>query len=195
MYHLPDPLPGEVVLRVIHRDAFVIIKRILLFVLLLALPIGLMFMLDQLFPLLRQSFLAWPIVVLSASAYLFFVWLLFFFSIIDYALDVWVITNERVIDIEQNGFFSRSVSEQHLSKIQDVSSEVHGFWPTIWKYGNVQVQTAGEFGKFHIEEVPHPEGVRDLLIKLSSRAGGEKPVVGIDSDGKDEIVGTIRHLS
>ncbi len=169
MYHLPNPLPGEIVLQVIHRDAFVALKRIALFILLIALPLGLLYMLDQLFPGLRASIIAWPIIALSASAYLFFVWLLFFFSIIDYLLDVWVITNERIIDIEQNGFFSRSIAEQHISKIQDVSSDVHGFWPTVWQYGNVTVQTAGEFGKFHLEEIPHPERIRDMLIKMSSQ--------------------------
>lgn len=169
MYHLPNPLPGEKVLQVIHRDAFVALKRIFLFVLLIALPLGLLFMLDQLFPSLRYGILAWPIIILSASAYLFFIWLLFFFSIIDYLLDVWVITNERIIDIEQNGFFSRSIAEQHLSKIQDVSSDVHGFWPTVWKYGNVTVQTAGEFGKFHLKEVPNPDHIRDMLVRMSSQ--------------------------
>lgn len=169
MYHLPDPLPGETVLQVIHRDSFIALKRIFLFIVLLALPVGLFFMLSQLFPDLHNGLLAWPIIVLSASGYLFFVWLLFFFSIIDYILDVWVVTNERIINIEQNGFFSRTIAEQHLSKIQDVSSDVHGFWPTIWKYGNVTVQTAGEFGKFHMEEVPNPDRIRDMLVKMSSQ--------------------------
>jgi hypothetical protein len=46
-----------------------------------------------------------PLIGLSVSAYYLFAWLFFFFSFIDYYLDVWIITSERIIDIQQNGFF------------------------------------------------------------------------------------------
>lgn len=168
IYRLPDPLPGEQVLHVIHRDAFIALKRVLLFVVLLALPVALLLMINNLFPALTQHALAWPTIVISASGYLLFIWLLFFFSMVDYALDLWVITDRRIIDVRQSGFFSRTVAEQNISRIQDVSSNTSGFWPTIFKYGNVSIQTAGQQGKFHFEEIAHPDKIRDVLIKLSA---------------------------
>ncbi len=167
-YRLAGPLPGEKVVTILHRDIFIVLKRILLFIVLLALPVALLFMLNRLFPALNQGLIVWPIIVMSASAYLLFIWLLFFFSIIDYLLDVWIITDQRIIDIRQSGFFSRTISELRLSRIQDITSDVSGVWATIFKYGNLKVQTAAQEEKFHFEEVGHPERVRDLLIRLSS---------------------------
>jgi len=170
-YRLPDALPGEQIKAVIHRDAFIAVKRVIFFALLLAAPVLLIAMINLLFPSLIEAIWVWPALLLAASAYVFFVWLLFFFSLLDYMLDVWIITDRRVIDVRQSGFFSRSISEVKIDRIQDVSSEMTGFLPTMLKYGNVIVQTASEQSKLFFEEVNHPEHVRDMLTKLMA----EKP--------------------
>ncbi len=163
-------MKDEKVIRVLHRDIFVAVRRIILFILLLLLPILLLAVGNALFPDLVYYQTTMIIVGLSLSAYLLFIWLLLFFSMIDYLLDIWVITDRRIIDVQQNGFFSRKISEQMLSKIQDISSDTSGFWPTVWKYGDLTVQTAAEQNKFFFEEIPDPEGVRDLLIRLAADA-------------------------
>lgn len=165
-YRLPDALPGEKVINVVHRDAFVAVKRVLFFILLLALPLALVLMLRNLFPSLLDIIWVWPLLLVLASAYLFFVWLLFFFSLLDYFLDVWVITDNRIINIRQDGFFSRSISEVRLDKVQDISSQTHGFVETLLGFGNVIVQTASEKNALFFEEVSHPEKIRDILVKL-----------------------------
>ncbi len=172
-YHLTDHLPGEKVIAVFHRDAFIAVKRVIFFGLLLLLPIIVIGMINFLFPELAGMAWVFPALLLVGSAYMFFVWLLFFFSLIDYFLDVWIVTDQRIIDIHQAGFFSRSVSEVKLSRVQDISSEIEGFWPTMLKYGNVIVQTASEQSKLFFEEVPKPDHIRDLLVKLTSE---HKPV-------------------
>ncbi len=169
-YRLPDALPGETVIRVVHRDLFIVLKRIVLFVILLALPVALVAMVSNLFPQVMSTSIGWPLIALSVSGYLLFIWLLFFFSIIDFILDVWIVTDQRIIDVRQSGFFSRRISEQRIARIQDVSSEMHGFFGTLLKYGNVTVQSAGQENKLFFEEVPHPEDIRDLLTRLSTQA-------------------------
>lgn len=163
-------MPNEKVIRIIHRDVFIALKRVGLFILLLALPAVVLLMINDILPSADDFGIVTIIILLSLSVYLLFIWLLFFFSIIDYFLDIWVITDKRIIDIQQNGFFSRAISEQMISKIQDISSDTHGFWPTVWKYGNLTVQTAAETNKFYFEEISNPEEVRDLLIRLAASA-------------------------
>lgn len=106
------------------------------------------------------------VIVLSVSIYYLYIWLFAFFSFIDYYLDVWVITSERIVDVEQRGFFSRVISEHKLFRIQDVTSEVHGIWATMFRYGDVYVQTAGAKGRFKFHEIPQPNRTRDMIIKL-----------------------------
>ena len=175
LYKLPHPMPDEKVIRIIHRDVFIALKRVGLFVLLLALPAIVLLMINDILPSADDFGIVTIIMLLSLSVYLLFIWLLFFFSIIDYFLDIWIITDKRIIDIQQNGFFSRAISEQMVAKIQDISSDTHGFWPTVWKYGNLTVQTAAQTNKFYFEEISNPEEVRDLLIRLAA-ASTTQPV-------------------
>lgn len=105
-----------------------------------------------------------------------FLWLIFFVLWIDYYFDAWIITDRRIVDIEQQGLFRRNVSELEHSKIQDVTTEIHGILPTILKYGFVYVQTAGKKGRFVFKEVPHPMFVRKLIVGLQKRISREKEV-------------------
>lgn len=167
LYKLPNQIEGEETLRVVRMDIFVFLTRIIFFALLLFLPLGFYLVAKIAWPGLLSHPVMFPALLLSASAYYLFACLFFFFSFIDYYLDVWIITSERIVDIQQRGLFSRVVSEQKLSRVQDVTSEVHGVMPTLFRYGNVHVQTAGAKERFFFDRVPDPEGVRDMIIRLA----------------------------
>lgn len=110
-----------------------------------------------------------PISVLiffSASSYYLFIWLFFFHHWIDYYLDVWVVTDQRIINIEQKALFSRTVSELNMSTIQDVTSEVKGKLATILKFGDVHIQTAAEEKRFVFEKIPNPQEVATKITEL-----------------------------
>lgn len=159
-------MPGEQVVKILRRAFFILFKKIFFFLLLLFFFIAFSFVIYNSDPAVTEQ-IYYPALVLAAFGYLLFIWLFFFFSLIDYYLDVWIITNERIINIEQQGLFSRIISEQRLFRIQDVTSEVTGILPTILKYGNVYVQTAAEKERFSFEQIPDPNGVRDTIIKLA----------------------------
>ncbi len=168
---IPGKLPDEKIIKVIRKDLFVLFKKFFFIFLLLALPIffyNVIF--APMYPGLITGPIFYPVFVLAVSAYIIFLWLFLFFSFIDFYLDVWIVTNERLIDICQEGFFSRTVAEHRLYRVQDVTSEVHGITATVLKYGNVYVQTAGTKQRFCFEEISDPEKIRDMIIKLSERS-------------------------
>lgn len=166
IYRLPNQLPDEKIILIIRKDFFILFKKVLLLAILAVLPL----LFFGLILLPNASMMQWAgtgsLIVLGVSAYYLFLWLFFFFSFLDYYLDVWIVTSERIIDIDQKGFFSRTISENKIFQVQDVTSEVQGFFPTILKYGNVFVQTAGEVERFFFSEVPEPDKIRDMIIKL-----------------------------
>ncbi|MFH1745337.1 MAG: PH domain-containing protein [bacterium] len=165
-YRLPNQLPHEKVLKIVRKDFFILLKLIVSMIILAVLPLVFFYLILIASPEIFKGEVSYPIIVLSASAYYLFVWLFSFFSFIDYYLDVWIITDERIIDIEQRGFFSRVISEQKLSRIQDVTSETSGAIQTLLGYGDVFVQTAAERERFFFHEISCPDGVRDMIIKL-----------------------------
>ncbi len=163
---LPNQLPGEKVIKHVRRDLFILFKNVAFLVFLVILPMLILWMILSIYPNLKYGEISYPLMILSGSAYYLFVWIFFFFSFIDYYLDLWIVTNRRIINIEQRGFFSRIISEQKLYRIQDVTIETRGIFPTVLKYGSVFVQTAGTKRNFHFEEVPHPDQIKDTIISL-----------------------------
>ena len=85
-----------------------------------------------------------------------------------YTLDVWIVTNHRIVDSTQNGFFNRTVSELHLARIQDISVQTKGVIQTFFKFGDLQVQTAGTEERFNFSQIPNPGQVKDEIMKLAS---------------------------
>lgn len=110
------------------------------------------------------------LVILGLSLYYLFVLLFFYADLIDYHLDIWVVTDRRLISIEQIGLFNRVVAQQPIEKIQDVTQEVKGKLQTLLDYGNVHIQTAGEQQRFVFEEVPKPDLVAKLILKTHDAA-------------------------
>jgi len=84
---------------------------------------------------------------------------------IDYYFDVWIITTERVINVEQKGMFSRRVSELSYAKVQDITTEVLGFLPSMLNYGDVYVQTAGEQERFVFRTVSDPYHIKNIIAE------------------------------
>ncbi len=83
-----------------------------------------------------------------------------------YFLDTWIITTTRIVDIHQFGFFERHVSSFLLPRVQDVTTDVNGIFPTLFGFGTLRVETAGDASQnFIMGGIPHPEAVRDLIMR------------------------------
>jgi len=114
------------------------------------------------------------LLLFGESLAVLFLWNFFFILWLDYYLDAWIVTNERIINIEQRGFFMRNISELKLTKIQDVTSEIIGIFPTLLDYGNIYVQTAGEKERFTFYQIPHPNQVKNIIVQLQEKEEKEE---------------------
>lgn len=108
--------------------------------------------------------------VILISLYYIGTWLAYYHAFVDYHLDLWILTDQRIIDIEQKGLFDRIIAELNIMKVQDVTAEVHGHVATFFDYGNVYIQTAAEQQRFIFQKVPHPEEVARLIIRANDTA-------------------------
>jgi len=105
---------------------------------------------------------------LLVSIYYLGIWIFFFSQFTDYYLDINIVTNDRILDINQKGLFGRVVAELDLTRVQDVHSEIKGIIPTMLNYGTVEIQTAGGEQNFIFEQVPNPHAVRQRIIELAA---------------------------
>ena len=103
----------------------------------------------------------------AMALFALFLWSFVFIVFIDYYLDIWIVTEQRIVDIEQKGLFRLEISELRLEKVQDLTTEIIGVVPTFFDYGDLYVQTAGKRERFLFKNIPHPERVRDVILVLS----------------------------
>lgn len=114
--------------------------------------------------------LSFHLLLLFAVIWWWGIWTSTFIAFSNYYLDVLVVTDERVLHIDQHGPFSRTVSELRLSRIQDVSIEQHGLLPTLIHFGDIHIQTAGEAPNFRFTSVPYPTNVKEVIMQAHRAA-------------------------
>lgn len=158
----------EKVVNVLRRHGITFLPYIITFAAMLLAPIAVYWLFASAFAGIMQNPVTTPIIVIFTSAYYLSIFLFFYSFFAEFYLDSWIITNDRLVDVRQISLFARTVAEVDLYQIQDVSSEIKGFFPTIFNYGNVYLQTAGPIPKFIISNVHRPDKLRQAIIELSS---------------------------
>ncbi len=165
--HLPNHRHGEEVKLFLRRHWIVLVQIFLLFIFLLALPflvIGLFSMSGL--AVFTHAFWS-PFLAVMLCVYLIFVVLITMTEFTDYYLDSWIVTNERILNTEHKGLFSRVISELYLQQVEDVTSEMHGVLPFFLTYGQVHIQTAATRERFEFKQVDNPDDVKREVIRLS----------------------------
>ncbi|MEK7116648.1 MAG: PH domain-containing protein [Patescibacteria group bacterium] len=162
--HFEGEETTEEVVLLIRRHPFFIIVRLVFFTILILIPIAVGIVFSS---FLHANNLLSLFLFVSSVWYLF-IWSGIFYALTMYTLDVWIVTDRRIIDSTQHGFFNRTISELHITRIQDISVQTEGVVQTFLKFGNLQIQTAGTEEKFKFSQIPNPTKVKDEIMKLSS---------------------------
>lgn len=87
----------------------------------------------------------------------------FIFKIIQRNMNIWVVTNLRVID--EHGVLSNNSKESPLDKINNVTYK-QSFWGKIFGFGNIQIQTAAEIGSTTYFAVEKPKELKDTITQM-----------------------------
>jgi len=166
---IPNRQKDEKLVLFLRRHIIVLLGRWLLYIFLGLIPVILYFLLSYFQPQLLASKTIYPFLFLLASVYYLYITLFMFSAFIDYYLDVWIVTDQRIINIEQRGLFNREIAEQGLDRIQDVSGIQKGVLQTFFSFGDVHIQTAGEVQKFVFSQIAHPfdvvKTINDIVEK------------------------------
>lgn len=100
--------------------------------------------------------------------------LIFAYHFIMWYFTVYIVTNERLRQVTQKGFFGKDVVELRLSKIQNISYNIPGFSGEIFGYGTIVIQTY--VGDLVIHKVEHPDKtynkLQDAVMNAIEDQGG-----------------------
>ncbi len=101
-------------------------------------------------------------------------------SWIGWHFSVFILTDQRFIQITQKGLFHRAVADLGLSQIQSVNYEISGLQETLLGFGTIKMQTY--VGDLVIHDVHHPAKVQKKLLTILRDEGiSTNPYTGNDS--------------
>jgi hypothetical protein len=98
----------------------------------------------------------------------------FFINFLNWYFNIYLVTNQRIIHIEYKAFTGKNIAEAPLKNIEDISQKIIGFFPSIFNYGNVRIQTAAQRSKFYLLSVPNPSWFRDVVSDLAKLVQSNK---------------------
>ncbi len=174
----PDKHVDEVVIFMQHRHWSVIFGRMARWIFFMALPIVVIVVLiaSGRVASFTVDSAGGAALVLGASIFMLLMLLLAYQDWLDYYLDMLILSNERVIQIEQVGMFKRTVSQLSLDKVQDVTVETKGMLSSFFGFGTITIESAGEMENFIVHNVPHVEQMQSQILMYAKQA----PRTGIE---------------
>jgi len=171
--------PGEHVVRQTRKHWFLFVVGLIPYVILALLPAliaPLMRLAPPLAPYALLLDFTAPLLRATLGLWLLLVWTAAWGALTRYYLNAWILTNQRIVEIKQRRYFNREVSSVLLDRVQDVTTDVRGVIPSLLGIGSIKVQSAGAMNEFHMFGIPHPEEMRDLILKYVPE---EPPEAGI----------------
>lgn len=95
--------------------------------------------------------------------------IIMFWSWIGWHFSVYIVTNQRLIQLSQKGLWRRSMVDIGLDKIQTVSYEIKGLQESLLGFGTIVIQTF--VGELVIHEVNHPRKIQKQLSHILREQG------------------------
>ena len=98
--------------------------------------------------------------------------LLFSYYFLMWRYTYYIVTDQRIRQVTQKGFFGTDVIELRLSKIQNISYNIPGFFGEVFHFGTIVIQTF--VGDLVINNVDHPEDTYNKLQDVVDAAADQQ---------------------
>lgn len=126
------------------------------------------------------------LIAIFLTGYYLFLLTFLFGAWINFYYDILFVTNERIINVAQEGLLARKTSELSMEQIQNVSANVDGFLQNLFNYGLLVIETAGEGtsddplrpglqGYFTIHDLPDPNRLARIILEFHRASVGKNP--------------------
>lgn len=160
----PSQQPNEKIYLVFREHWFRLILKFSIVVILGFLPLILWSLLPTLMTNLAEDY-GVIMSILSRIYYLglllaaYLIWVLYY-------LNMGIVSEFRLVDIDQRGLLKHEVAELNLDSIEDVTSDTVGLFGNILNYGTVYIQTAGTTERFEFDKIGNPKKVASIILTL-----------------------------
>lgn len=103
--------------------------------------------------------------IFSAALIFSYIW----YNFLLWYFNVGIVTDQRIVDINFVTILYKEVTIARLSKVEEVTSQSAGYIGSLFDYGDVFVQTAGEEINIKFHCTPHPARVVEIINGLTPK--------------------------
>lgn len=165
--HFDSQEEGEEVVLFLRQHLIVNVPWVLLVLLALSIP---------------SSFAFFPFFASLPSAYQLVLTLMWYLFVTGFAVaklmgwffNIYILTDERIVDIDFVNILFRRISVAKLDEVQDVNVVASGAFQTFFNFGNVFIQTAAEVTQFEFMNIPNPDKVGTIINQMIDHEEQEK---------------------
>ncbi len=151
-YHFYGQRPHEQVMLVRHQHIIIL------------LPVIVICLVSLLIPFVALRFLHGTIGNYILIIYLVVVCYYLFHHVYAYRQSVSILSNERIVNVIQKGFFHSKITEAELNRIQDVATDIKGVLQTAFGFGDVTIRTASE-SVLVLKNIGTPYDVQQAIVR------------------------------
>ncbi len=166
----PSQQPDEKIILIVREHWFRLFSKVFVVAILSLLPwVFKLLLVDT--DVLDRSITAGAIATTVINVYFLGLMVALFVIFVLYYLNIHIVSEERIVDIDQSGLLFHEVSELNIETIEDVTSQTKGVIGNILNYGTVFIQTAGATERFEFDNVPNPERITKVILELYEQHG------------------------
>ncbi len=140
--------------RIWHRHWWILLKAVFLPVVATAVALFVLI-------LIPAPIVDYIAVAISVITIFWLIW-----QIVDWYNDIYIVTDDRLVDIEKKPLFSEDRRETRLIMIQNIHYVQPNLISRLLGFGNVLVETAGRMGAFTFKDTPEPQ---EVIREISAR--------------------------
>ncbi len=165
--------PGEQIICDIHRHPIGLLGVYLTSGLLIVLLLGGVAFLPQLVSDLSDQTKLYAFVgaLLLAAIIVLFAYI----AVVIYKGNRWVVTSDSITQMSQTGLFQKQSSQLSLANLEDVTFEQNSFIQSMFGFGTLKVETAGERSKFQFPFCPTPQKCAVEIIQAHEQFMAANP--------------------
>lgn len=179
----------ERIIKVVRRHWFVLLGSIAILIIAVFLP-GILLFVFHLLPI--EKIFSFSGSTFAVGGFFLFAWLTVVWIMgwniwTNYFLNTLIITDIRIFDINQNGFFSRKSASFRVDHIQNVVVDQKGIIQTLLDFGTIRFETAGENINFIAPYIACPYAIKKLIDEMQDGELSRSQEVHLHPDTMERI--------
>lgn len=114
-------------------------------------------------------------IALGATIVLVMIALYTYVAVVVYKGNRWIVTSDSLTQISQVSLFRKQTSQLSLANLEDVTIEQDGLVQSLFGFGRLRAETAGERSKFVFDYCPKPAEYAKKIIAVHEAYIAERP--------------------